>query len=223
MKKIILPLLLTAFASHVNAQTFEEWFKQKKTQKKYLLQQIAALEMYIGYVQKGYSIANKGLTMISDIKNGELNLHEALFNSLKSVNPNIKNDHKVADIISMQETIIQTYMRDYKRAKESHAFNENEINYINRVYSRLLDDCSNFIDELIKITTANQLEMKDDERLKRINILYNEMQDKYIFSKSLGNETMMLALSRAKENKDVQTSWALNSVINKHKFYFKSN
>jgi hypothetical protein len=214
MKKIVLALLLSAFASHVNAQTFDEWFKQKKTQKKYLLQQIAALEMYIGYVQKGYSIANKGLTMISDIKNGELNLHEAFFNSMQSVKPNIKNHHKVAEIISMHETITQTYMRDYKRAKESHVFNYNEINYINRVYSRLLDDCSNLIHKLIKITTANQLEMKDDERLKRINALYDEMKFQYIFSKSFGNETMMLALLRAKENKDVQTERALNSVIN---------
>lgn len=28
------------------AQSFSEWFKQKKTQKKYLLEQIAALQMY---------------------------------------------------------------------------------------------------------------------------------------------------------------------------------
>ena len=32
------------------------------------------------------------------------------------------------------------------------------------------------IDDLIAITTSNELEMKDDERLRRIDGLYNDMQ-----------------------------------------------
>jgi len=49
MKKIFLFLLLVVSAgSNLQAQTFAEWFQQKKTQKKYLLQQIAALQVYIG-------------------------------------------------------------------------------------------------------------------------------------------------------------------------------
>lgn len=56
-------------------QTFHEWFRQKKTQKKYLIQQIAALKVYLGYVQKGYSIAQKGLTTVSNIKKGNFDLH----------------------------------------------------------------------------------------------------------------------------------------------------
>ncbi|MCH5688762.1 conjugal transfer protein TraI [Niabella sp. W65] len=53
MKKILLFLLLVVSAgSNLQAQTFAEWFQQKKTQKKYLLQQIAALQVYIGYAKK---------------------------------------------------------------------------------------------------------------------------------------------------------------------------
>lgn len=43
------------------AQTFDEWFRQKKTQKKYLVQQIAALKVYLGYLKEGYEIAQKGM------------------------------------------------------------------------------------------------------------------------------------------------------------------
>ncbi|ULT42931.1 conjugal transfer protein TraI [Niabella defluvii] len=73
MKKILLFLLLVVSAgSNLQAQTFAEWFQQKKTQKKYLLQQIAALQVYIGYAKKGYNIAKDGLNTIGGFTRGEL-------------------------------------------------------------------------------------------------------------------------------------------------------
>ncbi|MBK8088802.1 MAG: hypothetical protein IPK31_13170 [Chitinophagaceae bacterium] len=53
MKKIILlPVIATFLFNAANAQTLNEWVNQKSTQKKYLLQQIAALQVYIGYAKK---------------------------------------------------------------------------------------------------------------------------------------------------------------------------
>ena len=52
-------MLFAIISTGTRAQTFAEWFRQSATQKKYLLQQIAALQVYIGYVQKGYSIAKE--------------------------------------------------------------------------------------------------------------------------------------------------------------------
>lgn len=74
MKRLIVLILFAILSTDVKAQTFAEWFRQSATQKKYLLQQIAALQVYIGYVQKGYSIAKEGLSAISDIKHGEFKL-----------------------------------------------------------------------------------------------------------------------------------------------------
>jgi hypothetical protein len=51
------------------------FFSQKQTELKYYLQQIAALKLYAGFLEKGYSIAREGLTVIAEIKNGEFNLH----------------------------------------------------------------------------------------------------------------------------------------------------
>jgi hypothetical protein len=214
MKKLIIIVLLAICARGTKAQTFEEWFQQKKTQRKYLLQQIAALQIYMGYLQKGYSIAKKGLTAIGDFKNDEFNLHSEYFNSLKNVNPKIKNYSRVTDIISFQVKIVKTYHKTYLLAKKSNAFNVDEIAYLFRVFSRLLDDCTVTIDELITQTTSGKLEMKDDERLERIDVLYNDMQDKYTFAKSFSNQTIELAASRVKEKNDVQISRLINSIKN---------
>jgi hypothetical protein len=212
MKKIIIIILLGLFATGAKSQTFAEWFQQKKTQKKYLLQQIAALQIYIGYLQKGYSIAKNGLTEISDFKNGEFNLHSDYFSSLKNVNPKIKNYARIADIISFQLKIVQTYHEIYQRAKQCNAFNTDEIAYVFRVFGRLLDDCTASIDELITLTTSGKLEMKDDERLQRIDALYKDMQNKYTFTKTFSNEVIELAAERLKEKNDVQTSRLINGI-----------
>jgi hypothetical protein len=212
MKKIIIIILLGLFATGAKSQTFAEWFQQKKTQKKYLLQQIAALQIYISYLQKGYSIAKNGLTEISDFKNGEFNLHSDYFSSLKNVNPKIKNYARVADIISFQIKIVHTYHQAYQHAQESSAFNTDEIAYLFRVFGRLLDDCTAIIDELITLTTSGKLEMKDDERLQRIDALYKDMQNKYTFTKTFSNEVIELAAERLKEKNDVQTSRLINGI-----------
>lgn len=214
MKRLLILMLFAIFCTSTKAQTFAEWFQQSSTQKKYLLQQIAALQVYIGYVQKGYSIAKQGLNTISDIKNGEFNLHKDYFNSLKSVNPTIKNYSKVADIIALQVNIIKVYKEAAKQVKQSRSFNAKEINYINGVFERLLDDCTKTIDALTTVTISGELEMKDDERLKRIDDLYTDMQEKYTFVKSFSNEAKMLAASRIREQIEIQTSRALNGIKN---------
>ncbi len=214
MKRSFILFLIAILSIHVNAQTFAEWFRQKATQKKYLLQQIAALQIYIGYVQKGYTIAHKGLNIISDIKNGDINLHSDYFNSLKTVSPAVRKYSKVADIISYQLKIINEYKNASRQVQKSKAFNGDELKYINSVFNGLIDDCMDTIDELTMIITNNQLEMKDDERLKRIDALYNDMQGKYSFIKSFADEAKILAVSRLREQNDIETSRALNGIKN---------
>lgn len=213
MKKLLSFLLvLMAVSGSLKAQTFAEWFQQKKTQKKYLIQQIAALQVYIGYAKKGYNIAKDGLNTIGGFTRGEFDLHGDFINSLKNVNPEIKRYAKVADIIALQVKIVQQSGRAYRQLQRSDMLSANELNYIDRVFARVLDDCEQILDELITVTTNGKLEMKDDERMSRIDRLYLDMQDSYTFSKGFSDEAQALALSRKKEQNDVITGRALQGI-----------
>src|SRR5436190_21373731 len=99
MKKCLLSILLVATTIICHAQGLSEWFNQNATQKKYLLQQIAALQVYTQYLQKGYSIAKTGLTTIGNFKNGHFSLDKDFFASLENINPKIKKYSRVSDII----------------------------------------------------------------------------------------------------------------------------
>src|SRR4051812_14383767 len=127
MKKVAITLVILIAFKESSAQTFDEWFKQKKTQKKYLIEQIAAFQMYLGYVQKGYSIARKGLTTIGNIKKGDFNLNNDFFSSFKSVNPTIRNYSKVAEIIAFQIKIVHTYKYTYKYVQTISLYSPAEV------------------------------------------------------------------------------------------------
>lgn len=212
MKKIIAIALLLSFAESISAQTFEEWINQKATQKKYLLQQIAALQVYIGYVSKGYSIAKKGLNTIHDIKQVDFNLHSSYFTSLVTVNPKIKRYAKIADIISLEINIAKQAAKTIKDCKNSYQLATAELDYLQKVFNTLLDDCAKCLDALFNIITNGQLSMKDDERIVAIDNLYDDMADKQIFIRSFSNTSRGLCVQRKNDQRDIIISKKLNEL-----------
>jgi len=198
MKKFItVILLLLGFFSQ--AQGIGDWFNQKKTKIKLLKQQIAALQVYIGYAEKGYKIATTGLHAIRDIKNGEFNLHQAYFSSLKKVNPKIKHAAEVAEIIGLQISIVNHFKRAIKTYKASGFYNSGELGYVGHVYAEITAGCLQDIDALMNLITDNKLQMTDDERIAGINKLYADMQDKHSFTQSFTNDGLLLIQQRQQE------------------------
>ncbi|MBC9797586.1 hypothetical protein [Sinomicrobium weinanense] len=200
-------LLVGFFAINTaRAQTFSEWWRQKKAQKKYLLQQIAALQVYIGYARKGYSIAKDGLNFIGDLKNGEMNLHADYFRSLGKVNPHIREYAKIGDIIALEYRMAGDYSQILKQLRQSDAFNKDELDYFVRVFGKTLDFFSDTLDELIAVSTDGHLEMTDDARLERIDLLYKRMTEHYTFFRVFRMECTLLAMARLREEEDTRTS-----------------
>lgn len=212
MKKTMIILGLLLGTTVADGQAIGELFQQGQTQAKYLMQQIAALQVYIGYVQKGYSIVQKGLDDIGKLKKGDLDIHTDYFNSLRSVNPKVREYSKVAAIISMQLDILKVYRDARKSMAQGGLFTGQEENYVAGVYKKLLDDCTATTDELIMVTTDGKLQMTDDERIKRIDKMYSEMQTRYGFVRSFSDQSRLLATARAHDKNDVQTSRTINGI-----------
>jgi hypothetical protein len=213
MKKIILlPVIAALFLSDLNAQTVNEWVNQKSTQRKYLLQQISALQVYISYARKGYNIVSGGINTIRDIKKGEFNLHNTFFRSLKSVNPKISRYAKVADIITFQVRIIKLAKQTLQSIREANQFTTEEVDYCTKVFDALLDDCVESIDELLAVITPDKLTMKDNERLARIDRLYADMQDKFTFCSVMSEDVGILALQRMSEQVEIKRSKLINGI-----------
>ncbi|MGF7231958.1 hypothetical protein [Arachidicoccus sp.] len=135
MKKIWLLLslaLCVGCTTKLSAQTFAEFFKQKQTQKKYLLQQVAALEAYTQLAKKGYAIVGSGLRLIGAIKSGKCSLDKEYFDGLNSAEDMAKLTDKPAACQRLQVAIKQIYT-NAQNALLSSYINLEEKKYIQLV------------------------------------------------------------------------------------------
>ncbi len=211
--KSVVCLIFALLISYVSfSQIAAEWTQQKKTQRNYLIQQIVALQTYLGYVKKGYVIANNGISAVQNIKNGEWRLHKNFFGSLSVVNPKIKKYTKVADIIDMQLKMGKQVKSLINVSKQTGLFTLEEIDYVDRICDHLLSECLKSIEDLIRVATSGELEMKDDERIKRIESIYTEMQDRSTFLLSFGKSITILSKQRMHESSEVELSKKLNGL-----------
>ncbi|WP_202703572.1 hypothetical protein [Flavobacterium sp. UGB4466] len=206
MKKVI----VLFFAGFLLNQGIHAQAKQRKE----LLLQIAALQIYIDYAKKGYSAVSKGLNFIGDVKKGEVNLHGDYFTSLLKINPRVRYYYKTAEIISLQFKIMKIYKSTYTKLKTDDLFQGNELDYIERSFIKLLESCNHTLDELLVLTTDSELELKDDQRIERIDELYKTMVDNYEFCLSFSNEAKLLSLSKSYEQKDAESTQSIYGLKN---------
>ncbi|RKR80067.1 hypothetical protein BDD43_0159 [Mucilaginibacter gracilis] len=194
-------LLLLCFSSAVKAQTFAEWWSQKSTQIKYLEQQIIAAQVYYGYLKQGYNISQKGLGVIGDWKNGELNLHKDYYNALKTVNPVIRNNPKLNAIAEYAGAI----PGQFDHLQNLPGLTADNRAYINAVRKKVLAECSKDLQELELVAVNGKAEMTDDERLSRLDKLYDSMKDKFAFTVSYCNQVRTLFLQKQQQLQQIQT------------------
>jgi len=185
----------------VSAQTFAEWFSQKKTQIKYLTQQIAALEQYESVIKQGYRIAQGGWDGIGSWVKGEFDLHSAYYSSLKAVNPAIRDNLKADSVVSYAQLV----PLQFDQLNGLAALGAGDRDYVSRVRSALLEATDKDISELKLVMTSGKAKMTDDERLSRLDKIYERVQDKLVFSRSFCAAVRLLIVQRNDSLNDVNT------------------
>src|ERR1700731_617807 len=146
MKRPVMLAIIVLSLGGLHAQGLSNFFSQKEADIKYLLKQLALLQVYIGELKKGYEIAGKGLNLIGEIKKGEFNLHNDFFNCLKNINPEIAGYSRIAAIISVNSAIKECFR---KALNHRTHFSSEELTYLNQVYDQLSRDCKENLDELL--------------------------------------------------------------------------
>lgn len=173
-----------------SAQNYNEIFRQKKTQEKYLLKQLAYLKIYAGYLKKGYDVVSDGLGTIKGFTSGEFGLHEAFFSSLALVNPVVKNDHRVMEIALIQGKI----SRAFDLMLRLDMGNSN-LNYIRSVRNGVIAECNKDLEELLLVVSASSLEISDQQRLARLSKVHSSMSEKLEFVSGFYVEVFAIAQS----------------------------
>jgi hypothetical protein len=201
IKKIGILALLVAFSLRLSAQPFSfgDLFGQAGKLKKNYLAQIAAYQVFESELKQGYQVIKHGLGGIRDINTAELNAHSSYYQSLEQVNHTVKNDPRVPEILQWQGEINESF------SKTITGLTSDEQSYWADVKAGVFKACNTDLTDLQHLLQNGDLQMTDDERLRRLAKIHASMLDKYQFTQSFIASARLLVVQRAHEVNGTQT------------------
>ena len=143
-----------------------------------MLEQIAALRTLIGSVEKGYQVVEKGLTTIGQIKKGEFDLHAVFFGSLSTVDPAVRGSPDVSAVLRWQGAIDDAFSQAMVRYRVSPWLQPGERDYLQYVYTRVVNDCGQDAEAMGVLTRDGVVQMTDGERIRRMELIGAGMQQR---------------------------------------------
>lgn len=187
-------------SSPAKSQTYNEIFRQKRTQESYLLKQIASLKLYADQAWKGYKLVSGGLETINDFTSGEFKLHEAFLSALSRVSGLVRKDFRVEEIIRFQLGINSSFRALLKSSASDQAPN---LIYYKAVEQKVIAECNADLDELLDIVLSGDLAMNDPERLSRLKKIHSSMEEKAGFARWFCTQAQLLSQAQKMEMNDI--------------------
>jgi hypothetical protein len=178
------------------------------------IEKLTQMKSILSDMKTGYQIYQQGYGTLSSLSKGNFNLHSIYLNGLMAVSPGVRNYGRIAEIISIQASLVSEYKRNYKQFRQSGSFSISELNYMGDVYNKLVAETLDNIGELTNVITANKLRMSDADRIKAIDRIYTTSSDKLQFLRSFNNQGVSLSLQRSKATADIQTLKQLYGITN---------
>lgn len=193
---------LALSSASCQAQTYNEIFRQKKTQEKYLLKQIAYLKLYADQAWKGYKLVSGGLETINEFTSGEFHLHEAFLSALSKVSLLVRRDYRVEEMVGLHLSI-NSFFRALQKSTASSQ--DPNLDYYQQVQEKVMTECNADLEELMDIVLSENLEMNDADRLSRLEKIHASMQEKAAFTRWFCAQSRGLLQAKKQEKLDIET------------------
>lgn len=212
MKTLLIALWLALLAPGADAQLFKEWFRQNKTQKEYLKEQIAQLKLYLELTKQGYKIAKGGLSAIHQIKNGEFKLHKNRFDSLRIVKSGITSLSRLQHITDLHGAINETCEKLPAEITKCELIDAKQKKHMLTALETLYDDSQVLIEGLFMVIRDGQVSMTDDDRIQRIEQLSKEFEENYLFAQNLRRDLSTVCKAAQDELQDIDNRKTLEGI-----------
>ncbi|MDB5122374.1 MAG: TerB family tellurite resistance protein [Mucilaginibacter sp.] len=169
------------------------------------IEKLTQMKSILSDMKTGYQIYQQGYGTISSLSKGNFDLHNSYITGLMTVSPAVRNYGRVAEILTMEASLISEYKRQSTLFRQSGTFSVLELSYMSNVYTRLVSETLDNIEELTNVITAGKLRMSDAERVKAIDRIYDGSSDRLQFLRFFNNQGVVLSIQRSKDAAGTQT------------------
>lgn len=143
------------------------------------------------------------LTDISDWANKQKELYANYFDELWKVKNIIYTYQSVKDIIAKQVQLVKEYSKAFNLSKQDKNFTAGELNYMQQVYTGILNESLKNIDQIQLVINAFATQMSDAKRLEIIHSAGDNIEENITDLRQFNQQNIKISLQRVKERNDI--------------------
>lgn len=145
------------------------------------------------------------LTEISGWTEQQRQLYSSYYTELGNIKATISKYQRIKDITSKQAALVIEYKKAWGLFRQDSHFNPQELSYMQRVYTGILDASVKNLDEIMLVVSPAKTQMTDEQRLELINKASDHLDENYNDLHQFNNQGIQLSLQRSKDLSDTQS------------------
>lgn len=143
------------------------------------------------------------LDEISDWTEKQKEQYAKYFDELKKVKMLITYYQQIREITDTQVRLVDEYGRVWNTIRADKYFTADEIEYMAKIYTGILEETVKNIDQLALVVNSFRTQMSDAKRLEIINEVADHVDMNYADLKAFNAENGMLRLQRSRSDSEV--------------------
>lgn len=144
------------------------------------------------------------LDEISDWTEKQREQYQVYFDELRKVKLLITYYQRIRDITEKQVKLVQEYQRAWSIIQRDKHFTAQEVQYMGKVYTGILNETVKNIDLLAIVVNSFKTQMTDAKRLEIIGEVGNRVDANYTDLREFNTQNAVLSVQRAKTLADAQ-------------------
>ena len=154
------------------------------------------------------------LDEISEWSKKQKELYQEYYEELMEIKSVISGYRRIRNITEKQIKLVEQYQTAWGLFQQDTHFNDEELEYMQKVYSGILEESIRNIDQIFLILESYTLQMSDAKRLELINSAADQIDMNYDDLQTFNRQNIKLSLQRAKTQNDVDAVRKFYAILN---------
>lgn len=125
-------------------------------------------------------------------------LYAGYYNELWQIKSAIAYYRRIKGLTETQTAILDEYQWAWNLFKQDKHFTPEELDYMQRVYSGILDESIKNLDQLLLVVNSFKTQMSDADRLEIINSAADQMDANYNDLRQFNTQNSILSIQRSR-------------------------
>lgn len=144
------------------------------------------------------------LNDISDVTQKQFQLYSNYFQELQQVKDVLTTTNKILDMVQRQKELLTEYNQAWGLLKQDKHFSPSELQSMSAVYSGILNESMQNIEEMEMVATSFSSQMTDGKRQELMQATSKRLDKNVGDLRSFNDRNINISLSRAQSDQEVQ-------------------